>query len=195
MKKLLHVGCGPKTQKNLKGFNSDNWIEYRLDIDNQHNPDILGSIIDLNAVQNMSMDAVYSAHNIEHIFAHEVKIALKEFNRVLKENGYLVITCPDLQVLGEAIANDKLNEPIGNSKSGPISPIDIIYGHRGFIAQGHTFMAHKTGFTYKTLSEVIFESGFKMIYGNRFHYDLWLIAFKKEMQENDMKYLASVHLP
>jgi hypothetical protein len=195
MKKLLHVGCGPKTQKNLKGFNSDNWIEHRLDIDNQHNPDILGSIIDLNAVQNMSMDAVYSAHNIEHIFAHEVKIALKEFNRVLKENGYLVITCPDLQVLGEAIANDKLNEPIGNSKSGPISPIDIIYGHRGFIAQGHTFMAHKTGFTYKTLSEVIFESGFKMIYGNRFHYDLWLIAFKKEMQENDMKYLASVHLP
>jgi len=195
MKKLLHVGCGPKTQKNLKGFNSDNWIEHRLDIDNQHNPDILGSIIDLNAVQNMSMDAVYSAHNIEHIFAHEVKIALKEFNRVLKENGYLVITCPDLQVLGEAIANDKLNEPIGNSKSGPISPIDIIYGHRGFIAQGHTFMAHKTGFTYKTLSEVIFESGFKMIYGNRFHYDLWLIAFKKEMQENDMKYLASIHLP
>jgi ubiquinone/menaquinone biosynthesis C-methylase UbiE len=195
MKKLLHVGCGPKTQKNLKGFNSDNWIEYRLDIDNQHNPDILGSIIDINAVQNMSMDAVYSAHNIEHIFAHEVKIALKEFNRVLKEDGYLVITCPDLQILGEALANDKLNQAIGNSKSGPISPIDIIYGHRGFIAQGHTFMAHKTGFTYKTLSEVVFESGFKMIYGNRFHYDLWMIAFKKEMQENDMKYLASIHLP
>ncbi len=56
-------------------------------------------------------------------------------------------------------------------------------------------MAHKTGFTYKTLSEVVFESGFKMIYGNRFHYDLWMIAFKKEMQENDMKYLASIHLP
>jgi len=155
----------------------------------------LGSITDISELESNAMDAVYSAHNIEHIFAHEVKVALKEFYRVLKEDGYLVITCPDLQILGENIANDKLNDPIFNSKSGPISPLDIIYGHRGYIAQGQIYMAHKTGFTYRTLSEVIFKSGFQMVYGGRFNYDLWLIAFKKELEESDMQYLASIHLP
>jgi predicted SAM-dependent methyltransferase len=38
------------------------------------------------------MDALYSSHNIEHVFAHEVVPTLKEFRRVLKPDGFVVIT-------------------------------------------------------------------------------------------------------
>ena len=72
------------------------------------------------------MNAIYSSHNIEHVFPHEVPIVLKEFFRVLKEDGMVVICCPDLQSVCEAVVNDKLLEPLYTTPEGhPISPIDI----------------------------------------------------------------------
>ena len=46
---------------------------------------------------------------------HEVPIALREFYRVLKEDGMVVITCPDLQSVCEAVVQDKLLEPLYKS--------------------------------------------------------------------------------
>ena len=43
-----------------------------------------------------SVDAVFSSHNIEHLYPHEVPLALKEFMRVLKPDGFVLMTCPDL---------------------------------------------------------------------------------------------------
>ena len=61
-------------------------------------------MLDMAAVQSESMDALYSAHNIEHVYAHEVPVVLTEFLRVLKPTGYLVITCPDLQTVCALVA-------------------------------------------------------------------------------------------
>ena len=99
------------------------------------------------------MQAIFSSHNIEHIYPHEVNVALKEFLRVLTPDGFVVLTCPDLQSVCEAVANNKLLEPLYVSPAGPISPIDILYGHRGFIAQGNHFMAHRCGFTSSSLNQ------------------------------------------
>jgi predicted SAM-dependent methyltransferase len=111
MKNFLHVGCGPQTKANIqKGFNSGQWQEVRFDIDPAVKPDLVGAMTDMSAVVAASMDALYSSHNIEHIFAHEVPIALREFHRVLNPNGFVVITCPDLQTVCEALAQDKLLE-------------------------------------------------------------------------------------
>jgi predicted SAM-dependent methyltransferase len=136
-KQFLHVGCGPQTKESLKGFNSSDWTEIRFDIDEKVKPDIVGTLTDMSGVETGTMDAVFSSHNIEHLYAHEVVGALKEFNRVLKEDGFVVLTCPDLQSVCEAVANDKLLEPLYISPAGPIAPIDILYGHRGFIANGN----------------------------------------------------------
>ena len=162
MKTFLHVGCGHKNKSFCLGFDNDNWKEIRLDIDESVNPDIVGTLTDMNLVETGSVDAVYSCHNIEHIFPHEVPIALREFYRVLKEDGMVVITCPDLQSVCEAVVQDKLLEPLYESDIGPISPIDILYGHRGFIAQGNEYMAHKGGFTYSVLDKAFYEAGFKI---------------------------------
>ena len=51
MNKFLHVGCGPKTKKETTFvFNSDDWDEVRLDIDENHNPDIIASLPESTAI-------------------------------------------------------------------------------------------------------------------------------------------------
>ena len=197
MKKILHVGCGPQNKNSLKGFNNPFWKEIRLDIDEDVKPDIVGTLTDMNLVDSGSVDALYSSHNIEHISPHEVPTALLEFNRVLKDDGFVVITCPDLISVCQAVVSDKLMEPIYTSPAGPISPIDVLYGHRGFIERGKSYMAHKTGFTYSSLLKSFQEAGFNSFFGGSRpkQFELWLIAYKQNKSEEDLKKAAEEFLP
>ena len=197
MKTLLHVGCGSQDKSSCLGFNNSDWNEIRLDINMEVNPDIVGTLTDMKSVKTNSVDAIYSAHNIEHIYLHEVPIALNEFHRVLKDDGMVVLTCPDLQSISEAIANDRLLEPLYNSSGGPISPIDSIYGWRDPIAQGNYFMAHKCGFTYSLLDSVFFQAGFKSRIGGKRPeaWDLFIVAFKKDKSDEELKTIATPFLP
>ncbi len=182
-KTMLHVGCGPKRLHNLTpGFNDGTWREVRLDIDERHKPDVLGTITDMSSVADNSMDALYSSHNIEHVFPHEVVIVLREFRRVLKPSGFAVITCPDIQCLGEALAAGRLMEPLYGSGMGPISPIDILYGHRASIEKGQHYMAHKTAFTAQSLNDELRQAGFAAIgISKRWQgaTNLWVVATKE----------------
>src|SRR3954451_8011278 len=95
---VLHVGCGVKLPHKLhQAFHTPEWRELRLDIDPNVQPDIVGSITDMRMVETASVDAVWSSHNLEHLYAHEVPVALAEFYRVLRPGGFLLITMPDLQ--------------------------------------------------------------------------------------------------
>ncbi len=63
-KTFLHIGCGPKRKdRTTRGFNSNAWIELRLDIDPDVNPDITGTMLDMSEVETASVDAVFSSHN------------------------------------------------------------------------------------------------------------------------------------
>jgi ubiquinone/menaquinone biosynthesis C-methylase UbiE len=193
MKNLLHIGCGFSNKSHLKGFNNNNWKEIRFDIDENVKPDIQGSLTDMNAVKTANFDAIYSAYNIDHIYPHEVPVALKEFYRVLKDDGFVVLRCPDIQKVCEAIVQDKLLESLYESPIGPISPIDIIYGNRKSIAKGNKYMSKKCGFTYTVLNNSFGEAGFKARYGGRFNRsggELFIVAFKQEKTEKEIKKIA-----
>jgi len=197
MKTFLHVGCGPQNKSGINGFNNDNWKEIRFDIDEKVNPDIVGTLLDMSEVETGSVDAIFSSHNIEHIFPHEVSIALKEFYRVLKDDGMVVLSCPDLQSVCEAIVNDKLLETLYESAVGDkIAPIDILYGWRAPIAAGNVYMAHKGGFTYSVLNGAFLEAGFKMNYGGRNpeRWELFIISFKQEKSEEEINIIAEPFL-
>ena len=88
-------------------------------------------------------------------------------------------------------------EPLYESDIGPISPIDILYGHRGFIAQGNEYMAHKGGFTYSVLDRAFYEAGFKIRYGGRrpAAWDLFIVAFKQDKSDEEIKKIALQFLP
>ena len=193
MKSFLNVGCGPVDSPKIRGFDNDDWKEIRLDIDEGVNPDIVGTLTDMKLVETASVDAVHSAYNIDHIYPHEVPIALAEFYRVLKEDGIVYIRCPDIQLISEAVINDQLLEALYESPAGPISPIDIIYGNRQEIVEGNEYMAKKCGFTYSVLNMAFWEAGFKTRYGGRNQdtYELSLIAFKQEKSEEEIKKIAN----
>ena len=200
MKTFLNVGCGPENKSNIKGFNKNSWKEIRFDIDKKVNPDIVGTLTDMKLVETGSVDAVYSSHSIDHIYPHEVRIALKEFYRVLKDDGIVVIKCPDLQSVCEAVAKDKLLEPLYETSGGDkISPIDILFGWRIPIAQGNEYVAHKCGFTYSVLNSSFFEVGFKARYGGRVQEagapNLFLVAFKQKKSEEEIKKIANPFFP
>ena len=196
MKTFLHVGCGPQYKSQIKGFDNENWKEIRFDIDEKVNPDIVGTLLDMSAVETGSVDAIYSSHNIEHVFPHEVPIVLREFHRVLKDDGMVVLVCPDLQSVCEAVVDDKLLQPLYESAAGPISPIDILYGHRPAIARGNEYMAHKGGFTYSVLNDAFIEAGFKMNYGGRNpdRWELFIISFKQEKLQEEINTIAKPFL-
>ena len=148
-------------------------------------------------VSSESVDAVFSSHNIEHLYPHEVPLALAEFLRVLKSDGIAVITCPDLKSVCALIAEDKLTEAAYTSPAGPIAPIDILYGLRSSMAQGNLYMAHRCGFTQKVLSGTLQASGFKSVATmSRGHpyFDLWAVACKEELNEEKMQALAVLHM-
>ena len=198
-KTFLHVGCGSKRKaQTTPAFNSDAWAELRLDIDKNVSPDIVGSMTDMPGVADASVDAVFSSHNIEHLYPHEVPLAIKEFLRVLKPDGFLVVTCPDLQSVCALVAEDKLTETAYTSPAGPIAPIDILYGLRLALAQGNLYMAHRCGFTQKVLTGTLQANGFAVVAAARRgapFFDLWAVAGKSAMEEGALRQLAVEHFP
>jgi SAM-dependent methyltransferase len=198
IKKFLHVGCGPaQKQSTTAEFSLDHWQELRFDIDPNVTPDIVGTMTDMSAVEDNYVDAIYSSHNIEHLYAHEVAEALSEFNRVLKKDGFLILTCPDLQEVAKLIAADKLIEPAYTAPAGPITPLDILYGFRPSIAQGNTYMAHRCGFTESVLRGTLVANGFATVATMRrpSAFDLWAVASVSARSENELKSLAGKHFP
>ena len=160
-KTVLHVGCGVHTPDKLhETFRGGDWHEVRLDINPAVRPDILASITDMREVADASFEALYSSHNLEHLHPHEVPTALREFRRVLKPYGFALITVPDLQQAARYVADDRAEETILMTNKGPVTPLDVLYGFRPFLANGNLFMAHNFGFTASTLRAALEEAGF-----------------------------------
>lgn len=197
-KTFLHVGCGPKHKdQTTRGFAQPEWQELRLDIDASVAPDVVGTMTDMSAVSDGAVQAVFSSHNIEHLYPHEVPVALGEFKRVLSDDGFVVITCPDLKSVCALVADDKLTEPAYTSPAGPIAPIDILYGHRPPMARGNLFMSHRCGFTQKVLSATLQSVGFASVVtmARPRAFDLWALATKTSLDEQVLKALARSHFP
>ncbi len=158
---VLHVGCGmPEEQGLHERYVGAAWQEVRLDVDPGVQPDVVATITDMSPVPDGSVDAVYSHHNIEHVFSHEVPVAMQEFFRVLKPGGEVLIGTPDLQNVARTIASGRLEDTLYRSGSGPISALDVVYGLRSDVASGREYMAHRTGFTRGTLARKLGAAGF-----------------------------------
>ena len=197
---LLNVGAGhPKSGARIPhAFQSSEWKEVRLDIDPANEPDVIGTMLDMSAVANESADALYSSHTIEHLYPNEIPQAMKEFLRVLKPQGYAVITCPDLQAAAEMIAQDKLMETAYTTGSGMVvTPFDIVYSHREYTGRDKPYMAHHCGFTLKVLNGTLRSNGFASVAGKRRArgLDLWVVATKQQMDEAALRELAEKVLP
>ncbi len=187
VKKVLNVGGNNKEIPLPACF--DGWQHDLLDIDPTGNPDILCDARELWTLPPRQYDAIYCSHNLEHYFAHEVTKVLKGFRLLLKQDGFAYIIVPDLhEVMKIVIENNMdLEDELYMSPSGPISPLDVFYGYRKEIEMSSVdFYAHKTGFSPVSLSNVLKENGFPVVYisFNREYIEIRALAFKCKPPDN-----------
>ena len=149
MKKLLHVGCGFKTiDQTTDYFLDPEWVETRYDIDESVSPDIVGSMLNMDKLNDDSFDVIFSSHNIEHLFATSVPVALSEFLRVPISPDSLS-SLVRLQSVCKYVVSDQLVEPLYQSQIGPICALDILYDI-GLLSQRETSIL--TGGIHRTIS-------------------------------------------
>ncbi|MFC4939785.1 MULTISPECIES: class I SAM-dependent methyltransferase [Bradyrhizobium] len=162
---MLNAGSGPGPTRRIAGMTAkSNWDEVRLDIDPGVRPDVVGSITALDAsFQPQAFDAVWSSHVLEHLFAHEVYPALRQFHRVLRPDGFAMIMSPDIEAVAHFIVEHGIAAVAYDSPMGPIRPLDMLYGHTRSIEEGHHYMAHRTGFTAERLGNLLLSAGFPSV--------------------------------
>lgn len=164
---LLHVGCGGDP---IPEWAQDKFNEVRFDISPDHNPDIVGCMVNMGSIG--PFDAIHCSHALEHLMPYEVPVALKEFYRVLNPDGFAVVFVPDLEDVRAT------EEVLFNAPGGPITGLDLIYGLRKVLDQ-MPYMAHRTGFVSSTFEQAFRQAGFTRVTIKRLdNYNLMGIAAK-----------------
>ena len=178
-KLLVNLGSGPKRASRLPAMFAE-WREFRVDLDPGAAPDLVADITDLSAIKTGSVDAVWSAHAIEHLYLHQVKKALEEARRILAADGFLCLIVPDLQSIAGYLVNDRLLDVVYESAAGPVTAHDMLFGYGHDLALGHTHMAHKCGFTAGVMLQKLKEVRFaEIVLRRRSNHELAAVACKR----------------
>jgi SAM-dependent methyltransferase len=184
-KRVLNAGAGHISARGVAPmFRNDGWEEIRLDIDPSVHPSVVGSITEMKDFPADCFDAVWSSHTLEHLFAHDVPRALSECKRVLKPDGFAIFMCPDLESVAEHLAKYGLDHVAYTSAAGPITALDMLYGHQASVARGRFSMAHKTGFTAERLGNLLLDAGFPTVNVRRDeHFEICALALAEEANQ------------
>lgn len=97
---------------------------------------------------------IHARHVIEHFYSFETQDLLKEWKRVLKPGGFIVLDQP---CVIKCAINLLQTVTTGNDK------VAETLGYRGFYGQPtpeNTLMGHKQGFHYQSLAEELSKAGF-----------------------------------
>jgi ubiquinone/menaquinone biosynthesis C-methylase UbiE len=142
------------------------------------------------------MDALVSRHGLQRLYPHQVPAALAEWLRVLRDDGYAIVTCPDLQQVCALVAQGHLADAAYTSAAGPITPLDLLYGYAPALARGDAGAAHRCGFTEQSLVATLRQNGFAAVASLRraASLEVWVLASKAARSEAAMRTLVAMHL-
>jgi len=180
IRKVLNVGGNRKDISIPSQYNG--WQHVLLDIDPKGNPDIVCDARDLISLGENEYDAIYCSHNIEHYYRHDVHRVLLGFVHVLKAEGFAHLRVPDLDALMKIVVEKKMDvdDFLYQSPAGPITVRDVIYGYGVEIERsGNDFFAHKTGYSPKSLTKILNECGFPIVFVNLGNIEIEALAFQK----------------
>jgi predicted O-linked N-acetylglucosamine transferase (SPINDLY family)/predicted SAM-dependent methyltransferase len=124
-----------------------------LDIEPRPEVDYVGNAADLSQFANNSIDTIYASHVLEHFhyaLNDELLKTLREWHRVLKPGGQLMVSVPDLKILCWLYLNPNL-EPMERHQL-----MRIIFG-----GQTNPYDIHRVGFDADTLGLYFLEAGFQ----------------------------------
>lgn len=182
VKSVLNVGAGKSTMESA--IYADDLVglkEYRLDIDKRNNPDICADVTNLSGVDSEIVDVVYTSHMMEHLDFFKVIPVIKDFLRIARQEVRIVV--PNLKSIAYEVFSGNLLGTVYESPSGPISAIDMIYGHRASVLRGSEFMRHKTGFTKESFRQMLEEAGIRDFTVEEIGFDLLVRINKMHVAE------------
>lgn len=139
----LHVGCGSERR--------DGWVN--VDARASVQPDVVAPADALPMFADDSVDVIEACHLLEHLSVHEARRAVREWFRLLKHDGELLLELPNfdacVQLLGKhADAHGYDLAMVG------------IYGWPIDVEQGGVAQMHKWGWSPESLGALLKDAGF-----------------------------------
>lgn len=126
--------------------------------DYEEGADEIGPVNQLPEYPDGSVDEIYAIHLFEHLSRLEAPHALREWWRVLKPGGKLVLELPCLDKIAQMIVN------------GEDRPGLTLFGVFGDVREKSPYMAHKWCYTKKELSSIMQEAGFSVTVSEPFYH-------------------------
>jgi hypothetical protein len=187
--KVLHVGCANNETLPMI-FRGGGWTEVKVEINPPLRPDLMTCI-----GADGLFEAVYSPQAITYLCRHDVALTLQDMHQVLKPTGFTLIRLPDVQELARHVAEGKLEERIYVSPTGPVSPLDLLYGCS--VASGRARGTPRTGFTSVTLAAALISAGFPAVLVQRDPptFSLTAIGFRSTPDDEQLATAQAQMLP
>jgi len=104
-------------------------------------------------------DEIFSSHMIEHLPPLELEPTLREWSRVLKKGGKLVIRCPNFEIYVREFLEGDCGYRFGADGLGKGWGVINIYGHQ----TGGPGYLTRTGFTVERFKRILPQFGFRVI--------------------------------
>jgi ubiquinone/menaquinone biosynthesis C-methylase UbiE len=145
----LNLGCGDKI---LEGFVNVDIVESRAGM----KPDVICDLHKLEPFEADSADEVMAIHVVEHFWRWEVLDVLKEWVRVLKPGGKMILECPNLISACQAVLSDP-DKFTGPGAEGQTS-MWVLYGDPRW---KDPLMVHRWGYTPKSLASIMHQAGLR----------------------------------
>jgi len=135
----LHIG-GKETKPGWKILN----------IQKADGVDYVGDISDLSQFSDEMFELIYASHVLEHVPQFQMVKTLSGINRILKQDGKLMISVPDLEILCKLFLNPELD------KAARFHIMRMMFG-----GQVDQFDFHQIGLTEEILMDYLGAANFK----------------------------------
>lgn len=143
----LNLGCGDKI---LEGYVNVDVVESRAG----KKPDVMCDLHKLTPFEDNAADEILAVHVVEHFWRWEVADILREWTRVLKPGGRMVLECPNLlSACQEFLANPDIHSGPGPEGQ---RTMWVFYGDPRW---QDPLMVHRWGYTPKSLAFLMHEVG------------------------------------